>query len=51
MQRHICMRNVISQIAIPAEPAYPGVVRTISLTDLVSKSADSIAFKANFRIL
>ena len=27
MQRHICMRNVISQIVNPAEPAYPGVVR------------------------
>ena len=27
MQRHIFMRNEISQIVTPAQPAYQGVVR------------------------
>ena len=54
MQRHIFMRSVISQIVIPAEPAYPGVLRDhfpYRVSGLVSKSSNSIAFKANFRIL
>ena len=48
---HIFMRNVISQIADPAQPAYQGVVRDQFHSVLVSKSSNSNAFKVNFWIL